>query len=78
LLPPEFSEARAAKIKNKSQKYHGITVFRRSGTFSPFLLTKFYPNMIDEHAKSPENDGFVKSSPAAGGTRRAKTESEAH
>jgi hypothetical protein len=31
-------------------------------------------SIIDDLVKSPQNDGFVKSSPAAGGTRRAKTE----
>jgi hypothetical protein len=33
------------------------------------VLSKF-----DDLAKSRQNDGFVKSSPATGGTRRAKTE----
>jgi hypothetical protein len=30
--------------------------------------------MLDDLVKSHPNDGFVKSSPAAGGTRRVKTE----
>jgi hypothetical protein len=32
------------------------------------------PVLEDDLVKSHRNDGFVKSSPATGGTRRAKTE----
>jgi hypothetical protein len=33
-----------------------------------------FPPKIDDLAKSCRTDGFVKSSPATGGTRRSKTE----
>jgi hypothetical protein len=58
----------------------GIQVFARTGFPFPrndgkMAFRTFYETIIfDDLAKSRQDDGFVKSSPATGGTRRAKTE----
>jgi hypothetical protein len=63
LFPAENAESSEKKIKDQSFFYP-----------LSLLPTPCPPLKFDELVKGRQEDGFVKNSPAAGGTRRAKTE----